>query len=468
MIRLNEFVIKWDSYITEKSTKLKGGFSTFFNTVDDCIEYMEENPEVFSKYGITKEILDTLYEIANGQPPFTINPVTNEIKLRRFFYDDEEKRTLLSKLGSFKQGSKIEFRLKNSNKYFIIGDGGLSIRAKSGSGTAPQELLTCDYIMNDKLDIDNKIEEYGLDKGFKISVVEQIKKLKEFIGTSDLSNYEALRPANSLKDPLIKELNRIYKMKKLFNGNATNIITPADIYLVSKNDKNEVVDLLKTIDKNDKLMFNECKAIFLQLLNDKKMIPVSLKKIVKKDNGNKPQLLNVNKIKLDIKKEFKSSVTDNGVAITFTIDGHTSKMNYRSNQNQPYPFTFEFNTVGNGGADGKAKTYLKTILNENDIKVPSPKEYYDVYANKDYSWYLQYWKDHTQNLSIPNISMDKPSNNIMNNDKLKYSFINCCLFISLVNKIWKTNEEEFYSFVGASYLFCKKISDYSLPYLLIK
>lgn len=469
MIKLEEFVEKWDTiYIQEQSTKIAGGFYKYFDNLDDCQEYMDENPDIFSKYGITKEILQNLYDISDGVPPFTINPNSKQIKLRRFFYDDDDKKSEILKLGNFKTGSKIEFRFKDASKYIIIGDGGLSVRAKSGSGTEKQELLTCDFIMNDKLDIDRKIEEYGLDSKFKLSVEEQVKKLKSFLGLSNLDGYEALRPTNSVKDPLIKELNRIYKMKNLFNGIATNIITPADIYLVSKKDKNDVIELLKTIDKNDKIMFNECKAIFLQLLNEKKMVPVSLKKIVKKDNGNEPQLLNVNKVELDIKKEFKSSITDNGVAITFNIDGHESKMNYRSNQNQPYPFTFEFNTKGSGGADGKSKTYLKTVLDENDIKVPSPKEYYDEYANKDYNWYLNYWKEHTQNLSIPNIDMKKPSKDIMNNDKLKFSFINCCLFIKLINMIWKNSEDEFYSFVGASYLFAKKISDYSLPYLLIK
>ena len=230
MIKLEEFVENWDTiYIKEQSAKIAGGFYKYFDNLDDCQEYMDENPDIFSKYGITKEILQYLYDISDGVPPFTINPDSKQIKLRRFFYDDDDKKSEISKLGNFKTGSKIEFRFKDASKYLIIGDGGLSVRAKSGSGTEKQELLTCDFIMNDKLDIDRKIKEYGLDSKFKLSVEEQVKKIKLFLGLPNLYGYEALRPTNSAKDPLIKELNRIYKMKNLFNGIATNIITPADI-----------------------------------------------------------------------------------------------------------------------------------------------------------------------------------------------------------------------------------------------
>ena len=42
------------------------------------------------------------------------------------------------------------------------------------------------------------------------------------------------------------------------------------------------------------------------------------------------------------------------------------------------------------------------------------------------------------------------------------------LFEDNDDEMQSVSEDEFYSFVGASYLFAKKISDYSLPYLLIK
>ena len=94
MIKLEEFVENWDTiYIKEQSAKIAGGFYKYFDNLDDCQEYMDENPDIFSKYGITKEILQYLYDISDGVPPFTNNTDSKQIKLRRFFYDDDDKKS---------------------------------------------------------------------------------------------------------------------------------------------------------------------------------------------------------------------------------------------------------------------------------------------------------------------------------------------------------------------------------------
>ena len=453
----------------------KGGFNTFFNNYDECIKFYNSNKDIFDKYNIDENIIKKLYNICNDIP-FTIDTENKKLKLRRFFKDSVEFKKEISKLGNFRKDQGA-FTFNNSKIEMLIGDGGLSKRAKSGANTEQQELLLCDMINSlDKLNIDNKLKEYNLDNTFKLSVEEQYKKFKAYIENND--KYYAFRPSNE-KSETIKLINKLYSDKKLFHNAKPSYITPADIYVIKESSINDfnkkikdIIDKLNESDINYDELFNECKTIFYDLLKEKIFIPISLKKITSTNINNEVEILNVEPYNINLDKDnYKIYLTKSGlVAQFYTDESENIKLNFRSNQGSVYPCTFEFNKKGDGGAVGKFKTFIiDYIENHNiDIKIPSKDEYFDKYKNKKISDYNKEFKDiKISKFENPNYN-DKELNEIESDDKYYYIFIQCLQFLKILNQLYNEGEETFFTFIESCYLASKKITKYSLPYLLIK
>ena len=78
--------------------KGSGGFNKYFESVQEANEYISTNETIIKRYNFTPDIINKLYQLSDGQVPFTINESYNEIKLRRFFQDNP---MLLQDLGEF-------------------------------------------------------------------------------------------------------------------------------------------------------------------------------------------------------------------------------------------------------------------------------------------------------------------------------------------------------------------------------
>lgn len=470
MISLQEYIFENIINIFES-----GGFNTFFNTKEECIEFYKNNKHIFSKYNIDDNIITKLYDIC-GDIPFTIDVDNKQLKLRRLFKDNIEFKTQISKLGEFKRGEG-SFKFKDASSEIKIGDGGLSKRAKSGVNTEQQELILCDVINSlGKLNIDDQLKKYKLDNSFKLSVEEQYKKFKSFIENNN--EYYAFRPSNDNSE-LNKNINKLYSDKKLFHGAKNSYITPADIYVVEKSKISEVNDkIVELLDKckgsgvNYDELFDECKATFYSLLTDKIFIPISLKKITSSNTSNKVEILNVNPYNVNLNKDkYKVYLTKSGLTcIFYTDENENLKLNFRSNQGSIYPCTFEFNKKGDGGAVGKFKTFVIDYIENHDIdiEIPTKDQYFDEYKNKGIKEYNNVLKEiKIKNFEDPKYSEDELKE-IESDDKFYYIFIQCVQFLKILNNLYKEGIDNFFTFIESCYLASKKITKYSLPYILIK
>lgn len=458
-----------------------GGFNKYFTLVDDAIEYLKQS-KMWKKYNLTDDIIKILYDKANGEIPFTIDEYNNEIKIRRLF----QNTNLLDNIGSFNK-SQSQFRIIGASTYLKVGDGCFSSRAKSGMNTEPQELLFCDMINNNgDVDFDSLLKKYKLDKSFIHSSTKQYERIKEYIG--NLNNYIAFRPANN-KGELNKKLQKIYNNKKVFHGAPTTYITPADVYIYDKSKVNEINNIFdnlldsfsKANDKTDyDVMFTDCKQKFMTLFEEKIFIPVSLKKIAN-GNGHTPEKCNVDEYHVNIdQNNYELKLTDNGfVGNFYTGDNENIKFNFRSNQKTIYPLTFEFNKRGDGGAVGKFKNFVKSYIDLSPEKcdLPTVDDYYSKYKeNKEFNLKSFYKNKIEIAKQIKNFEDPKYDNKklkeIQSDDKLSYVLIVCLLFIEFLYKLYNLRKDEtmneFFIFIEDCYLASKKITKYSLPYLLIK
>ena len=57
---------------------------------------------------------------------------------------------------------------------------------------------------------------------------------------------------------------------------------------------------------------------------------------------------------------------------------------------------------------------------------------------------------------------------LLDSPKKLFIFIQCYIFVEFLNTLYEESEDTFFSFIESSYLLAKKISEYSLPYVLIK
>ena len=481
MIRLEDFVLLFES----------GGFTTYFNNSEDCIKFYNMNTDMFSKYGIDDKIIKKLYDMLDGEIPITIDTTNKKIKLRRMFQDRPE---LLEKLGEFSE-SKNTFKFNNAAKAVDIGDGGLSSRAKSGKNTEPQELLFCDVVnSNESLDIEKTLLKYELDKSFEDSVKYQIDKLKKYLMTNSLSDYSAYRPSNS-NSSINKKFNKILDNKKVFHNEKKSYITPADVFVYKKSELSNIEhifdDLLdsfkKLKDNKYDTEFELCKQKFVDLLKNKTFVPVSLKKITKSNTSNEPEEINIeNKYNIEIDTEnYSLRIIDSGfVGEFYTEDNEHLKFNFRSNQKSIYPLTFEFNKTGDGGAVGKFKTFVENYieLSDVDIKLPTVNEFYKEYKGKVNltEFYKEKINKITKSQDIQEFSnhfvdpkyTDEKLRTMEKDDKLFYILIVCLQFLEFLSDLYKikneNGENEMFEFIKSCYLASKKITKYSLPYLLIK
>lgn len=477
MISLKDYIIENVNNIFEGS----GGFNKYFDSADKAIEYLKSS-KMWIKYNLTDNIINQLYDKANGEIPFTVNEYSNKIKIRRLFqYTD-----LLDNIGKFNK-EQSKFKINGATTYLDVGDGCFSSRAKAGVNTESQELLFCDMINNNgNVDFDSLLKKYKLDNSFIHSATKQYERIKEYIG--NLSNYVAYRPANTDIE-LNKKLFKIYKNKNVFHGNQVAYITPADVYIYDKNKINEINyifdDILDSFKNADKQVdynsaFIDCKQKFKTLLDERIFIPVSLKKIPA-GNGHKPEELNINEYHIDIdQNNYELKLTDNGfVGSFYTTNGENLKFNFRSNQKTIYPLTFEFNKKGDGGAVGKFKKYVESYIELHPEKcdLPSVEQYYSDYKeNSDFDL-KTFYKDKikiARKLKGFNHTLydDNKLTEIENDDKLSYILIVCLLFIEYLYKLYNVRKDndvnEFFIFIEGCYLAAKKITNYSLPYVLIK
>lgn len=452
-----------------------GGFSTYFQTKEECIDFYKDNTNIFSKYNIDDNIIIKLYDICNDIP-FTIDVNNKQIKLRRFFKDDNELKKQISKFGEFKRGDG-SFIFNGSSIEVKIGDGGLSKRAKSGVNTEKQELLLCDVInSNNKINIDEQLKKYGLDNSFNLSVKEQYKKFKEFVNNN--IEYYAFRPSND-KSELNKNISKLYSDKKLFHGAKSTYITPSDIYVIQKNEisnvNDKIIDIIKKCKNKDtdfNALFNECQSMFYDLLTNKIFIPISLKKITSSNTNNEVEMLNVKPYNVNLDtNNYEIYLTKSGLVCNFyTKDKENLKLNFRSNQGSIYPCTFEFNKKGDGGAVGKFKTFVIDYIENHDIniKIPTKDEYFDEYKDNGINSFNKELKTiKIDKFKNPNYS-DKELKEIESDDKFYYIFIQCVQFLKILDKLYNDGIDNFFTFIESCYLASKKITKYSLPYILIK
>ena len=109
-------------------------------------------------------------------------------------------------------------------------------------------------------------------------------------------------------------------------------------------------------------MFNMVKQMFVDYLNNKTLIIVSLKKINKSNTKNEVEFLNINK-KYDVtvdRDEYNGYMTEGGFVAKFNLISKSTEniiLNFRSNKGSITPLTFEFNKKGDGGAAAASLRY---------------------------------------------------------------------------------------------------------------
>jgi len=480
MIRLKEYILEKNLNIID-IFEGTGGFNKYFENPDDAIEYLKPT-KMWKKYNLSEEIIKELYNKSNNEIPFTINEYSSEIKIRRFF----QNTNLLDNIGQFNKAQN-QFRINGASTVLKVGDGCFSLRSKAGVNTEPQELLFCDMINNNgNVDFDLLLKNYKLDKSFSYSATKQYERIKQYIG--NISNYIAFRPANE-KSALNNKLNKIYSNKKVFHGSQISYITPADVYIYDKTKVNEINkifdDLLESFSKANNetdydVMFIDCKQKFITLFEEKIFIPISLKKIISGD-GHEPEQLNINEYHVNIdQNNYELRITDSGFIGNFYTDNDENiKFNFRSNQKTIYPLTFEFNKRGDGGAVGKFKKFVENYieLSTEDCDLPTVDQYYSDYKENKNFHLKKFYSDKIQiakqlkNFKDPQYD-DKKLEKIESDDKSSYILIVCLLFIEFLYKLYNIRKDktvnEFFIFIEDCYLASKKITKYSLPYLLIK
>ncbi|MBR6908201.1 hypothetical protein IKN40_07120, partial [bacterium] len=138
-----------------------------------------------------------------------------------------------------------------------------------------------------------------------------------------------------------------------------------------------------------------------------------------------------------------------------------------------------FNKKGDGGAVCKFKKFVESYidLSPETCKLPTVDEYYlDYKENKNFSL-KKFYQDKIKIANkLKNFINPKYDDNkleqIESDDKLSYILIVCLLFIEFLYKLYNLrkdkNMNEFFIFIEDCYLASKKITKYSLPYLLIK
>ena len=458
----------------------KGGFNVYFNSSEECIDACNNDENLNyakSKYNLDDDKIDFLYSISNEEIPLTFDPYNKKIKLRRFFSDDEDIKSKLldENIGEFIDNNN-KFKITGAKSSLIIGDGGLSPKSKAGANTKPQELLLCDVIDNcGEVDYDSLLEKYKLSKEFRFSAEKQYEKFLNFIENKEKTKYKSFRADN--KDKLINLLNNIYKNISIKYTVPKSYITPADIYAVK--DYNDVYNTLNDLlvyindnpDENKEDLFTKIKNNFYQLLTNKQLIPISLKKIVKSSSDHEVEILNTTKYNVNFTKDYNIWLTDRGLACKLkTEEGENIKFNFRSNQTNIYPYTFEFNTEKQGGADGKCKLFISNYMKNINLVFPTVKEFYTDYKNNDEFDANSFYKSHIEKaknkfkdkFKEPNYNIDE----IKNDDKLFYGLIQIMICLDLFCEL--RSEKEFLLFMESAYLASKKITNYSLPYILIK
>lgn len=469
-----------------------GGYNTYFEKVEDCIDFYYKNEDIFHKYNIDENIIKQLYTFANGEIPLTIDISNRTLKLRRIFQTGQYYDNINS-FGEFNQ-RKSTFKFNGANKLMDVGDGGLSKMSKAGRNTEPQELLLCELINSKKpineINFNELLEKYQLDESFEISAKLQYNKLQEYIG-DNLNNYFAYRPTNFKNDEINNLFDKIISNKQIFNGSNKQFITPADIFIYRKDYQTDIIITLKNIltkfnEANSKeqydIAFKDCKNIFAELLTSKQFVPISIKKITDKNPNNEVEILNITSYDIEINKNnYNLYITKSGfVGEFYTLKGNEHlKFNFRSNQKTIDTLTFEFNKPGDGGAVGKFKTFVNNYieLNPDLITLPTIEDFYTDYRdNKNFN-INDFYNEKIQiankipNFTDPKYDKEKLAE-IQSDEKSFYILVSCLLFLEFLEKLYFStdNEEvnEFFTFIKDCYLASKKLTNYSLPYILIK
>lgn len=414
--------------------------------------------------------------------PFTYDNKSNKIKLNRLYGNTDDSdfaNDFLKKLNKIDGITDIKANdaFKLNGKKIDFGDGGLSPRAKSGINTEPQESAFCDTINTDK-SINNIIKDRKLDDSYVFSLTSQFNKIKKYLN-NDIKKYVCVRPSNK-KDEIIQLLDKIYSIKKIFNGLRTSYITPADVYIYNKDQKDDIkkqlIEFLEYTNKeHDKLiLFNVCKKMFVDFLENKTLLGISLKKIVKVSSNNKIEILNIDNYNISLEQNFNITISSKGMAAYFKIKNsdNTIKFNYRSAHSGLEPLIFEFNTLKSGGAEGKFKEFVKAFIQEDkktSFKLIEPKMV-DLNKLDIISEYNKLIKDLDKFKEFKNPDYDDNKLKEINNSKQeKYILFAVLNFIKYLFELYNrdNNHKEFFDFIEDCYLSSKKITKYSLPYIKI-
>ena len=116
-------------------------------------------------------------------------------------------------------------------------------------------------------------------------------------------------------------------------------------------------------------------------------------------------------------------------------------------------------------------------MSSEKCELPTVDDYYSKYKENSEFNLKSFYKNKIKiakklkNFEDPKYD-DKKLEEISNDDKLSYILIVCLLFIEFLYKLYTLrndkNVNEFFIFIEDCYLASKKITKYSLPYLLIK
>ena len=467
--------------IYESDSNSNTAFTEFENTPEEYKIWYEQHKDVFVKHGITPDVIDKLFDIVD-EAPLIFNSSFTDVKLRRHFQRDratDEIIRAMEEIGKYTKDGKYfifnDAKLDNKGeKIKTVFGNGSAFGNKAGRNTQFQEQLFCEIVNNNnegEFDIDKYLDKTGLGEDYKISAQSQyIKFLK--ISDKHVTYHAALAKS---KDKVCKLIDKIIHYKKLFYNTPSTVVTPGDVYVYDIDKKDEIIESLSTI-KDDPTMFNMTKQMFVDYLNNKTLIIVSLKKINKSNTENEVEFLNINK-KYDVtvdRDDYNGYMTEGGFVAKFNLISKSTEniiLNFRSNQGSIAPLTFEFNKKGDGGAAGKNKRYLIDIANKYNVHIPTTSDFEYIYSKWDIDDLKNFYINHNKN-NIPHIKLNDMSDNdlkmLLDSPKKLFIFIQCYIFVEFLNTLYEESEDTFFSFIESSYLLAKKISEYSLPYVLIK